>query len=160
MKQNVKLSSPWAIYYREIDAMFGDDPEIKIDFDETANIIKMYVDNSEKADAISKLLPSEKVFGNVVLKIQVIPGDVNTCARLDLFQKAFKGNPALSYTTEVKEGIFPIPFEYVVFQNKVVQYFNDDLNDINGLCSTLYQEIAKDLFGEKDGVYFCTDTPK
>ena len=49
------------------------------------------------------------------------------------------------------------PITYVVFVNEVVQYFNDDLGDVYGQCSTLYQEIAKDVFGETEGVFFCTD---
>ena len=32
------------------------------------------------------------------------------------------------------------------------------MHDINGNCSTLYQEIAKDVFGEDEGICFCTDT--
>ena len=48
-------------------------------------------------------------------------------------------------------------FNFVVFVPEVVQFYNDDLGDINGLCSTLYQDLAKDLFGEEAGIYFCTD---
>ena len=48
-------------------------------------------------------------------------------------------------------------FHYAVFQSKVVQFFNDDMSDINGNCTTLYQEIAKDVFsGRAEGVFFCT----
>ena len=47
--------------------------------------------------------------------------------------------------------------KYVIFANKVVQYFNDSLSDAHGVCSTLYQDIARDVFGDDCGVYFCTD---
>ena len=47
---------------------------------------------------------------------------------------------------------------YVVFVKEVVQYFNDDLGDANGVCSTLYQDIAKRLFTSTEGVFFCTNT--
>jgi hypothetical protein len=43
-----------------------------------------------------------------------------------------------------------------VFEKKVVQFFNDQLDDINGNKSTLYQDIAKDVFEKHEGVYFCT----
>ena len=48
---------------------------------------------------------------------------------------------------------------YIVFKNKVVQYFNDDLKDVNGFCSTLYQKIAKDIFAENgcETACYCTD---
>ncbi len=32
----------------------------------------------------------------------------------------------------------------------------NQLDDINGYKSTLYQDIAKDMLGEKDGVFYCT----
>ena len=49
---------------------------------------------------------------------------------------------------------------YVVFTNKVVQFFNDNLNDIYGNVTTLYQEIASDVFDIESGVFFCTDFKK
>lgn len=118
----------------------------------------MYVDNEAKADAISKLLPVEKAFGNVVLKITIIPAN-HPLNKMRLFQEAFAGNPALSYT-ETVDGIFSNSINYIVFKNKVVQFFNDDISDINGLCSTLYQDIAKEVFGSEEGFFFCTDLPK
>lgn len=50
-------------------------------------------------------------------------------------------------------------FTYVVFEKEVVQYWNDNLADYNGLTSTLYQDLAKEIFEDAnlDGVYFCTD---
>ena len=39
-----------------------------------------------------------------------------------------------------------------------MQYFNDDISDINGNCSTLAEDIARDIFvGELPN--FCTDLP-
>lgn len=55
------------------------------------------------------------------------------------------------------EGIFSNPITYIVFKNKVVQFWNDDLSDIYGNRSTLYQDIAKEIFGESSGIFFCTD---
>ena len=48
------------------------------------------------------------------------------------------------------------PLTYVVLKKEVVQFFNDNLNDIHGLETTLYQTIAKDVF-DGTGVFFCTD---
>ena len=77
----------------------------------------------------------------------------------DLFKAAFEGNPALSYIHTV-EGPFAFNATYIVFKNKVVQFFNDSLDDVNGMKSTLYQEIAKEIFGDNVGIYFCTDAPE
>ena len=153
----MKLASPWVNFYRELEALFSQDPEVRVVYGEEANEVKLYVENARKADALTQLLPVEKTFGNVTLKVTVIPANEMTVSKADLLSEAFDGNPALSYIQHVDAVIGS--FDYAVFQNRVVQYFNDDLSDINGLKSTLYQDIAKDVFGEDAGVFFCTEAP-
>lgn len=157
-EKKVGLSSPWVAYYREIVALFGDDPDIKIEYYEDENTIKMKVQGQEKADAITELLPPERKFGNIVLKIEVIPANSLSANRVETFQKAFEGNPAFSFVASV-----PVDggeFSYVVFKNKVVQFYNDNLSDYYGNRSALYQDIARDVFGDITGVWFCTDRPE
>lgn len=156
MAKAVKLSPPWVKYYREIQELFKQDPAIKIDFDEDANVITLYVEGATKAEALTELLPVEKEFGNVVLKINVVPANLNKTDKLALFKAAFEGNPVLSYTSSAT-GVLADDLHYVVFANKVVQFFNDDLGDANGMCSTLYQEIAKDVFVDQPGVFYSTE---
>lgn len=156
---NVKLSAPWMNFYREVVALFGDDPEIKIVFDEDDLVIRLLVEDAIKADALAQLLPAEKEFGNVVVKISVIPANQMQPSKISLIKTAFHGNPAFSYAASA-EGIFTNPIHYVVFANKVVQYFNDDLGDVNGNRSTLYQDIAADVIGSGEGICYCTDVPR
>lgn len=152
----VSLSPPWIIFYKEVEELFKDDPGVRVLYDEKENEIKLYVEDGEKAEALSVLLPETKTFGSVTMIINVIPGNDYVKTKTSLYEAAFKGNPILSYIKTIK-GIFTNDLHYVVFVKKVVQYFNDDLGDVNGMCSTLYQEIAKDVFGEREGVFFCTD---
>ena len=155
---NVGLSSPWVIYYREIEALFGQDPEIKIEFDNDTVELKLFIDNNEKVEALEQLLPNTVAFGNVELKIYIIPANVKTARDYKaLYTAAFRGNPAFK---KCVNGGNPITSSsvYVVFKKEVVQFFDDDLTDINGNRSTLYQDIAKEIFREEAGVNFCTDT--
>ncbi len=153
----MKLSSPWVEFYREIEALFAQDDEVKVVYEEEKNEVKLYVENARKADALTQLLPAEKTFGNVTLKITVIPANDLEISKADLIAEAFDGNPALSYVQHVDAVIGA--FDYAVFQNRVVQFFDDNLSDINGNKSTLYENIAKDVFGENVGVFFCTEAP-
>lgn len=155
MNNKMKMSPPWVIYFRKIEALFGKDPAIKVKFDEENRIIKIYVDNTEKAEAIEKLLPSQKTFGNILVRTQVIPANNLKGSRFSLLQEAFKGNPIVSFFETVPMQTNNINF--MVFKKEVVQYFIDDLGDYHGLCSTLYQDIAKEVFGGEGGIYFCTD---
>ena len=154
MKGKTSLSSPWVIFYREIEALFKDDPAISVDYDEDTKTIKLYVEGAEKADALAQLLPTERKFGNITVKIDVIPSNLGEPSKLQLFQKAFDGNPALSY---IHESVGVFDFDYVVFKAKVVQYLSDNTGDVNRLTSTLYQDIAKDVFEDTQGVFFCAD---
>lgn len=157
--KNVNLSSPWVIFYNEIKSLFAEDKDIKITYDEENNIIKLYVTGTDKAEALTELLPTEKEFGNIVLKIEIIPANNTNPSYKELYERAFAGNPIFSYASNGYNGI-TADNTYVVFRKEVVQYYNDSLKDINGLCSTLHQEIAKDVFGETQGLCFCTDTSK
>ena len=161
-----KLAPPWITYVNQVIALFGNDPEIKIVYDEDEIQLKIYVDNPEKAFALEYLLPEEKEFGNIILEIMIIPSndfegddEEEIClSAKELFDIAFENNPAYAFSKEIK-GIFNVTLTYVVFKNKVVQFFNDNLNDIHGLMSTLYQDIAKELFEDSGlyNVYYNTD---
>ena len=164
----IGLSSPWVIFYNELNALFEEDNHVQVVYNEEENEINLYVEDAAEAAALMELLPTEKQFGAVTLKITIIPandvnplkllaaGDVTEMAPSQLYKAALKNNDALAYITEVK-GIFNNPITYVVFKKEVIQYFNDSLGDANGVCSTLMQEIAKDVFVNQTGIYFCTD---
>lgn len=152
----IKLAPPWVTFASEMEQMFKYDSEVHVVYDNDEHEIKLYVDSAAKADALTKLLPVEKKYGNITLKIAVVPANGTFAQNENLYQTAFKGNGAFSFLKTIR-GIFANDLTYVVFKNKVVQYFNDDLGDIYGQCSTLYQEIAKHIFGEAEGVFFCTD---
>ena len=157
MKKKLELSAPWIIYYRKLEALFGDDPDIRIEYDNDEVEVKMYVNGDKKAEAISQLLPPEKKWGNVALKITVIPDNELAISNIGLFEEAFKGNPAFRYI-EVVTGPISNTINFVVFEPKVVQYFTDNAGDIHGLESTLYHNIAREVFEENSqGIYFCVD---
>ena len=150
----LKLSSPWDIYAHKVNALFEPDEEVNVVFDNETMELKLYVDNGRKADAIAKLLPEEKEFGNVKIKITVIPSNKNETI-MDTIKEAFANNEAVDDICSKKTPMGE--FQYVIFAPRVVQFFSDDISDIDGKTSTLYQDIAKDVLGEKAiNVYFCT----
>jgi len=153
--KKTKLSPPWIEYYRKLEAMFGPDPDIKVEFNEDEMHIKLYVESHEKATALDELLPVQKDFGNVSVFIEVIPAN-DEPKRIDYIKRAFEGNPAFSYATTI-EGIMSNPISYVVFKPEVIQFWNDNMADPHGLTSTLMADIAKEIIGEDEGVIFSTD---
>lgn len=156
------LSPPWYIFAKEMQEMFKYDPDVHVIYYEDDHTIKLFVDDGDKAAALDRLIPNEKHFGNVTLSIEVVPANKTTMDLSDkvdyetLFDLAFDNNGVYSFSKTI-QGIFVNNLTYVVFRKQVVQYWTDDLSDYYGQHSTLYQEIAKDIFGEREGVFFCTD---
>lgn len=152
---DLDLSSPWEIFYKQIEAMFGMDSEITINIDRDEYTIRLYVRSTDKADALSQLLPTEKEFGNITVKIMVIP-DNEEDTKATLYEKAFRDNPVFEYAEVHSNPSLGIPNTFIMFRKEVVQYFNDSLTDPNHVCSTLYQNIAPNIFRTDTGVHFCT----
>lgn len=166
------LLSPWAIYYNELKTFFEKDDQVTVIYDEENNVVNLYVNNPTKAAALTELLPVEKDYGAVTLKINVIPANDGNKVRLaaikasfadetipqsELYWSALADNGHLDQMITLR-GVFNNPITYVVFKKCVVQYYNDSLGDINGVCSTLMQNIAENIFEKREGVYFCTST--
>lgn len=158
----IKKSAPWVTYYREVNELFKKDKDVFVVFDEENVELKIYVKDQIKASAIQYLMPTEKEFGNVVLKIDVIPAngkelrEVSTSNIVTIACDAFRDNDAVYMVTDVR-AVFDLV--YVIFRKEVVQFFDDNIGDINGNCSTLYEVIARDVF--KDiGIKYCTDCGK
>ena len=166
----LKLSPPWVTYCNKLEALFDGDPQIafNVSLDSNAPTVTLATNNGDKATALAKLLPEEKEFGNVVMKI-MIDGPFSNRAFVstkELFETAFAGNPAFAYCVcPSADGYWFIDMTYVVFKNCVVQFFNDNLNDPRGLISTLYQTIAAEIFEgvagiNGGGIAYCTDIEK
>lgn len=162
----LKLSSPWVEYYRKINALFARDPDIRIVFDEEEPKLMIYVNNDRKARAMDALVGTEKVFGNVTLKIEVIPANnkveflstttgYTKTEKKNLVGALFQGNSAVKSIHDI-ENYFEGTVTYIIFEKEVVQYFDDDLGSFYGLKSTLYEDIAKDVLSPVAGVYYCT----
>lgn len=176
----IGLTSPWVTYYHKVEALFKNDNDITVVYDEANNNLKIYVAGIEgenaKADALTKLLPTEKIFGDVVMPISVIPTNrrldpverryagrncrrgyigETSCELAEEFRDIFNDNVAF-YGAKVISGIFTNDLVYVIFMPEVAQYYSDALDDYKGICSTLYQNLAKDIFIDQENVFFCT----
>lgn len=162
----LKISPPWITYVNKLQAVFDEDPQIAFNTNFSAGdySVVLSTNNSEKAAALRWLLPEEKEFGNVTLTIGIdCEKTINKAfgTAKELFETAFAKNPVLAYVV-VPDTALWVPFTYVVFKNCVVQFFNDNLNDPHGIISTLYQDIASEIFEDMPfpqhgGICYCTD---
>ena len=160
----LKLAPPWVTYINKLQALFDGDPQIAFNVDWNKPAVTIACNNGKKNAALQLLLPLAKTWGNVVLPIAIDGPIANKAftSPTELFNTVFEKNPAFAYcVAPVEDGYFYVDFCYVVFKNCVVQFFNDNLNDAHGLISTLYQDIAAEVFEDANynlmSVHYCTD---
>ena len=157
MEQNVRLSPPWEIYRKKIEALLRADPEIRLDWEENTRVLRIFVNNAAKADALDELLPPEVEFGGVDLHLRVMPEN-KALTKAQLYRRAFEGNPFFKRAVTI--DLQTNKLTYVVFAPEVVQFFGDNLGDINGNMTMVFEDVAKDVFGRTEGVAFCSDACK
>lgn len=153
--KKIKFSSPWEVYYKQIEALFGKDPDVSVEIIRDEYIIRLLVYGEEKAAALDALLPHKKEFGNIVVTTVVIPANETCWSKGDMFRMAFDGNPIVEDIREVSGEGFAAT--YVIFKKEVVQFFSDNLRSYSGDTSTIYEDLASEVF-ENPGVCFCTST--
>lgn len=153
-KETIWLSAPWYAYYRELKALFEQDPELSIGFDPGELVFTIYVHgNGEKAYALTQLLPVVKEFGSITVRTRVIPSNGEVESDYELLLKAFKDNPV--FAAGIQEEMTNM--NYILFKKEVVQFYNDQFDDPRGYRSTLYKTIADDVFAGVHDVFFSTD---
>jgi hypothetical protein len=161
----LKILPPWSITIKKLAALFDGDPQIAFNVDWSAPSVVISCNNGDKVAALLQLLPSEITYGNVKLPIVIdgTPSNIAFKTKVELFNTAFKGNPAYAYAIAPGDEVWWLSTTYVVFKNCVVQFFADNLNDCHGLISCLYQDLAQELLtgpGTEGGVFFNTDVER
>lgn len=163
----LKILPPWTILIRKMEALLDGDPQIafNVDFSGEHPAVILSCNNGDKVSALQLILPEKISFGNVTLKIVIdgTPSNIAFRSKVELFDTAFKGNPAYAYSVcPAEEGYQWIGTTYVVFNNCVVQFAADNLNDCHGVISTLYQDIADEILigSATDGVFYNTNVER
>ena len=163
----LKILPPWTITIRKLEALFDGDPQIacNCNFNGSSPSIILACNNGDKVAALQQILPSEIGFGNIRLKVEIdgVPSNRAFTSKVELFDTAFKGNPVYAYSVcPAEEGYQWIGTTYVVFNNCVVQFAADNLNDCHGIISTLYETIADELLTgpATKGVFYNTNVER
>jgi len=153
----MKLSAPWIGYARELMILFGQDPEITVSYDPDNIAVTLYVNNPVKADAMSKIIPTERDFGGNILKIAVVPANTDEDIT-DIYRKAFNGNPIFK---DIISTVFApgVPGNtYIMFDKEPAQFYNDQFNNPDGIKTALYEDIARDALISYPGIFFNSET--
>ncbi len=147
MEDIINLSSPWIRYAQRVEALFWQDEDVSVAYDDTDTSLNVYVNGDDKAEAIAALLPDQKEYGNVTLSVNVIPSN-DKPTEADLFRRAFAGNAAL---VDVAEGYGPTgDITYALFAPETVQVKEDDVSQFYGLATMTVAQLAESVLESKD----------
>ena len=158
---NTRLTPPWYIYQKQVKALCEHDPQIIVGEIYQQENGKDYafdieVRSHEKFLALDRMLIRFRLFGNVALTINLFDEEnADEGAPIDICRALFDGNPIVESIEDIVD-LAGTHHGFVVFAPKVVQYYADDLRDINGNETTLAQDIAREMFKDLDGVNYCT----
>jgi hypothetical protein len=152
----MSMQSPWICFVNAVTQLFQPDPEVEVKWDEAKKELLLVVSDSVKAEAISSIIPCRKDCGGVVVLVNVkVEPKHGDSFYVNAVEAAFKGNPLF-------EGLYQFQPEggltlcnYAVFKKKVIQYFNDNIADLNGNRSTLAEDLAREVLITQ-GVFYCT----
>lgn len=159
---NTGLIAPWYIYQKEVKALFEYDPQIVVGEVYQQENGKDYafdieVLSHEKYMAMDQMLSRFKLFGNVALTVNLFDEENSIGdAAIDICRAIFDGNPLVENIEDIVDFV-GVHHSFVVFRPKIIQFYTDNLQDINGNWSGLAQSIARDVFNDAAaGVSFCT----
>ena len=162
--KHLTIEAPWYTFQKKVDALFEQDPdivvgEIYVPTDGSVNFaFDLEILNHEKFLALDRLLPKIRTFGNVTLGIclfdeENLNGEDD---RVSLYQTIFRNNPLVRNVCKVTD-FTGSRHGFVCFRPTVVQFFDDNLADLNGNWSGLAQDIAREVFDqEMASIHFCT----
>ncbi|MGL4875765.1 MAG: hypothetical protein ACRC30_14060 [Clostridium sp.] len=155
----IKLSPPWYTYANQIKYTYGCSPHICVGTPKEINgkyEIDINVDDDSIAKNLRQILPTEKVFGGVVVTIKIFNAEKqevfqtknaykNVEELADVLCNALQCNPFFGGIVLLKDKVIPTDADVVVIiDNCVVQFYNDDISNI---CRN-YTEVAAKVFEE------------
>ncbi len=146
-EESVAISSPWMTYYKKLVALFNDDPELEVKWNEDAKSIIIESTNTFKIMALEKLLDPTITFGNVTITVKCLVKDGSEESVAAIFRTAFAGNPHISEVIE-QETMGCIDQTFVLFKPEVIQFFNDDLTDYYGNWNGLSEDIMREVINK------------
>lgn len=154
-----QVSAPWYTVHRKLKKLFKGDPEVKVSpldgsVKEEDGKYTVYIscNNAEKLSAIEKLIKTEYDFGGVRMNIKFTAKDGDTEDWEKILKTAFTGNTNVTSIVAVPD-LFD-EYYYVIFEDKVVQFYNDEMWDCYGNWNGLYTDIAKDVFKDNPFIKF------
>jgi len=151
----VGLSSPWITYYRKLNALFGADPDLEVNYNDEKKTISIESTNTFKLMALEKILKPTVTFGNITVTVECLVKNGEEPSTAALFRTAFSGNPHFSDVIDKK--VIAVDETFLLFKKEVIQFFNDDTSDYFSNWNGLAEDILRSAMNDDIRVNIGTD---
>ena len=159
-------TSPWVGWVNKLTQFFSNDPNIEIVYNGlgTPEVVDVYIQGEAKFEAAIRLIGEQRTFGSFVLNIRYHLGNVVNVKEKSTeayIRDLFDGNASVHDIVVIRPEFTNNPFTYVEFENKTVQYWDDNLGNPHGYETTLNELLANDIFKDDlGGIFFTTHVDK
>lgn len=160
--EKVRLSPPWDGHMSKLASFFKGDDRVRVGTCGMGYVANIEVFDTKMYSALEQVLNKRIRFGNVVLKINLVPangvkafkGEMTDLAALKV---VLKDNPAfakiVSRKTELGNNVF------VLFKPVVLMWYNDNLASPYKQSTSVYELEAQIVFKDL-GVSYSTEPQK
>ena len=170
----VNLVNPITGHANELAAFLSKDADIHTKFEFKRRVLRIYVDNAAKAEALACVLKKRIELGNLYLDIAVYPGNgdgkygkklnCEICAEdkgdpkvlYTIWKLAFRGNKNFVRILQAKDQA-DVVWTFALFNRVAVQWLNDDIQNPELTTSALPETVVKTFAAEHLGVQISTD---
>ena len=161
-KPEVGLSAPWQTIQHEIFHLLEPDKEVTVsevsECDNGVYSVDISSKNGKKIAALEKVIKNSFNLGNVQLVINFIHEREDDDVTVQDYIDAFEGNSNFVTVEETSKGLFQ-NLVYVIFAKEILQFFNDQLDDVYGNKNIIVADAANDVCNKNSKsleINFCT----
>lgn len=162
--ETVKMSPPWDGYMNMLASFFRGDDRIRVGCGTDKRVGTVAVFDSKMYAALEQVLKTRVRFGNVVLRINIVPADglkafKGEMTDLEALRCVLSKNPAFAKFVSRKTELGN--FVYCMFKPVVLMWHNDNPASPYKQTASVYETAALEVFkSAKIGISYATEPVK
>lgn len=168
------MANPITGHANQLAAFLAKDDDIHTKFEFKRRVLRIYVDDVSKAEALAVILKKRIELGKLYLDIAIYPpnadngygkkldlkaGDMTADELKTMWKCAFKGNRNFVRVLQAKDRTDTI-WTFALFNNVAVQWLNDDMQNPELTTSALPETVVKTFAASHPGVQISTDVKR
>lgn len=158
---NPKISAPWITYAHKVNAVLSADPDITVDIgdaDVSGGFLTIEIISTDyiKYLALQEILNQPEPISGVRIDLRFTYTGTDRDRRISMLKAALSGN---RYFNSVLQTSDPrdetVKYTFALFNNEIVQYFNDDISDYYGCDNMVPEDLFREILKDDPEIRLC-----